>query len=97
MNTCAWDGKYNGYNLDVVKCLGPNGNYIEFKHTGKINIDENSDYWSRFFWIKDEDEGNNKKVVQMYNPYSRSEDLKTELTKFFSGYKLPIRLVSKKK
>ena len=98
-NTCEWDYKYNGYNIDIVKCLGPNGNFIEFKHTGKINIDENTDYWSRYFWIKDEDKDNdnNKKVVRMYNPNRLCYDSVKETTKLFSGYKLPIRLVSSKK
>ena len=96
-NTCDWESKYNGYNLDVVRCLGPNGNYIEFKCTGRVTIDEKSDYRRIFFWIKDEVEGNDKKVVRIYNPNSQNYGSLKEITELFSGYKLPIRLVSTKK
>jgi len=96
-NTCDWESKFNGYGLDVVKCLGPNGNFIEFKCTGRVKIDGKYDSLKIFFWIKDEDEGNNKKVVQIYDPNGLNNGSLKETARLFSGYKLPIRLVSTKK
>ena len=103
LNTCEWESKfhsysqYNGYRLDVVKCVGPNGNYIEFKCAGRVKANEISDYYRIFFWIKDENEGNDKKVVHIYNPSSDRQSIEKIIGKLFSGYKLPIRLVSTKK
>lgn len=98
---CQWEyiiDKY--YDLCEVKCVGPNGNNLIFIHTGKMNIDTKSDEWEVFFWALDDKEGTEKNAIHMYNlgkTYRpQSQQGYTDIEDFFSGFKLPIRLVRAK-
>lgn len=100
-NTCQWEFAIDSaYDLCKVQCVGPNGNILRFDRTGKRNIDTFSEICEVFFWVKDEKEGNNKNAVHMYNGGKKGPGLfyksaQTVIEDFFSGYKLPIRLVKK--
>jgi len=100
-NTCQWEFDIDrSYDLCKAQCVGPNGNILRFDRTGKKNIDTLSEIWEIFFWVKDEKEGNNRNAVHMYNggkkgPGAFCKSAQTVIEDFFSGYKLPIRLVKK--
>jgi len=96
-NICQWEFDIdNSYDLCKALCVGPNGNILKFDRTGKMNIDTLSEPWEVFFWIKDEKEGNEKNAVHMYNGARKYKNAQTVIEDFFSGYKLPIRLVKTK-
>ncbi len=96
-NFCQWEFDIdNAYNLCKALCVGPNGNILKFDRTGKKNIDTLSELCEVFFWIKDEKEGNEMNAVHMYNRARNYQNAQTVLEDFFSGYKLPIRLVKTK-
>ena len=98
--SCKWKFELDGsYGLCKAKCIGPNGNVLEFNRTGIKQIDEVSDVWKVYFWIIDEKEGNEKNAIFMYNEGiydSRTKTGKATIKDFFSGYKLPVRLVRTK-
>ncbi len=99
VDTCKWEFDIDEYyDLCEARCVGPNGNSIVFERTGKQNINSRSKEWEVFFWIKDTKEGFEKKAVHMYNAGKgcRNKNGRTEIDTFFSGYKLPIRLVKAK-
>ena len=53
------------------------------------------DEWEAFFWIEDDSDLNEKNSIHMFN-YGKEIDKeigKCDLSKNFSGYKLPVRLV----
>lgn len=98
---CQWEYIIDNYfNLCSVKCVGPNGNNLIFIHTGKMNIDTKSDVWEVFFWALDDKEGTKKNAIHMYNLGKKyrpqSQQGYTDIEDFFSGFKLPIRLVRAK-
>ena len=96
---CKWKFVIDdGLDLCEAQCVGPNGNTIRFERTGKIEFAECSDKWEVFFWVKEENEGDEKSAVHMYNAgKSKSyRDPKTLIEDFFCGYKLPVRLVKVK-
>lgn len=101
-NICQWEFDIDkSYDLCKAQCVGPNGNILRFDRTGKKDIDTLSEIWEVFFWIKDEKEGNYKNAVHMYNggkkgPGAFYKSAQTVIEDFFSGFKLPIRLVRKK-
>ena len=72
--------------LTNVKCIGPNGNMIFFKPTGRITSDSRSGVDEIYMWLKSETETSLKNIM-------RSWGTKLDITEGFSGYKLPIRLV----
>lgn len=99
VTTCKWEFDIDkAYDLCEARCVGPNGNSLRFESTGKQNINSHSETWEVFFWIKDTKEGFEKNAVHIYNGGKelRSKSARTEIDTFFSGYKLPIRLVRKK-
>lgn len=77
---------YTNGKLANVKCIGPNGNMIFFKPTGKITSDSRSDDYEIYMWLKCETETSLIDAVHIWNS---SSSIRYE----FSGYKLPIRLV----
>lgn len=99
--TCKWVFDIDkSFGLCKARCVGPNGNVLEFIHTGKMDLNTLSEMWEVFFWVKDEKDGNEKSAVHMYNggkklpgPFCKSAQ--TVIEDFFVGYKLPIRLVRK--
>ena len=88
------------YCLTRVLFVGPNGNHICFRITGKKMGEKKSGHTETFFWIKDDKQGYVKNAIHLLNsgvyknprvkaPISRVEDM-------FCGYKLPVRLVLQK-
>ena len=97
--SCKWEFEIDdAYDLCKAKCVGPNGNVLEFNRTGIKQIDKVSNVWKVYFWIIDEKEGNDKNAIFMYNEGKRHSSKNGEATirDFFSGYKLPVRLVRTK-
>lgn len=98
LDICKWEFDIDrSYDLCEARCVGPSGNSLRFERTGKQNINSHSETWEVFFWIKDTKEGFEKNAVHMYNGGKKlqSKNAKTEIESFFSGYKLPVRLVKK--
>ena len=94
--SCKWE-----YNIDNChdfircRCVGPNGQILKFERTGRIITEGNVDNWEAFFWIEDDSDLNEKNSIHMFN-YGKKIDKeigRCELSKNFSGYKLPVRLV----
>lgn len=80
---------YNG-----VNCVGPNGQVLSFKTTGRITTSSIRDIRAIFFWQKDDCDSSTKcaiHIFQSYNLISATADI--EVSNAFIGYKLPIRLV----
>lgn len=97
-NICDWEfGINDSFFLCEARCVGPNGNILRFERTGKKNISTQSDYSEVFFWVRGETEGNGRDAVHIYN-YGKGTHTKNgyaTIDEFFSGYKLPVRLVRK--
>ena len=94
--SCKWE-----YNIDNChdfircRCVGPNGQILKFERTGRIITEGKVDHWEAFFWIEDDSDLNEKNSIHMFN-YGKEIDKeigKCDLSKNFSGYKLPVRLV----
>lgn len=99
VDTCKWEFDIDSsFDLCEARCVGPSGNSLRFERTGKKNINSRSEEWQVFFWIKDSKEGFDKNAVHMYNGGKRlnTKSARTEIETFFSGYKLPIRLVKER-
>ena len=94
--SCKWEYDIdNLYDFIRCRCVGPNGQILKFERTGRIITEGNVDEWEAFFWIEDDSDLNEKNSIHMFNYLKRSakEFGKCELSKNFSGYKLPVRLV----
>ena len=94
--SCKWEYDIdNYYDFICCRCVGPNGQILKFEWTGRIITEGNVDEWEAFFWIEDDSDLNEKNSIHMFNYLKRSakEFGKCELSKNFSGYKLPVRLV----
>lgn len=96
--SCRWEFEYDfECRLKGAKCVGPNGNFLEFESTGLKEIDSRSLFSDVFFWLVDTREQTEKNAVRMYNPGEANIPKRKRgivcLSSNFSGYKLPIRLV----
>lgn len=87
-DNCKWEKMFEGTRLKEVVFVGPNGNRIKFEITGRIMAGGRTDIRQIFFWLQDENEGNDKTAVHLQNGGMIEE--------MFCGYKLPIRLVRTK-
>lgn len=95
--SCKWEFEINNACLRKAKCIGPNGNILEFNCTGKKKIDEVCNELRVYFWIFDDEEGSEKNAIKMYHSTARyNSGGKATIINVFSGYKLPIRLVQTK-
>lgn len=87
---CQWNYEMtDGYDSFKAICVGPNGNVLTFKSTGYMfsEMEWNEDKGMAFFWIKSDcDSKSTKNAVRFFRNASHIEE-------FFSGYKLPVRLV----
>ena len=94
--SCKWEYDIdNLYDFIRCRCVGPNGQILKFERTGRIITEGNVDNWEAFFWIEDDSDLNEKNSIHMFN-YGKEIDKeigKCDLSKNFSGYKLPVRLV----
>ena len=94
--SCKWEYDIdNYYDFFCCRCVGPNGQILKFERTGRIITEGNVDEWEAFFWIEDDSDLNEKNSIHMFN-YGKElnkENGWCELSKNFSGYKLPVRLV----
>lgn len=90
---CYYAGNTNYWIAEVV-FVGPNGNLLKFNVTGWIEVSTIKDNHEVYLWLKDDGESNDKQCVNMYRYHNNNyaED-RIVVTKLFSGYKLPVRLV----
>lgn len=100
---CKWQGIYSstGVSFYGVSCIGPNGNVIKFRSKGfmkdnKVIDDIEYGGGQVYFWLLDNEVNNNhnKTIVTIERGLNRNPD--KQISKIFSGYKLPIRLVKTK-
>lgn len=99
--TCRWEFEYDdSYELTIAKCVGPNGNFLKFECTGMKEVDSKSLFSDMFFWLVDTREQTEKNAVRMHNAGKGNTPMRYRgeayVGCFFSGYKLPIRLVRTK-
>ena len=90
INECKWTME-----LGDFCCIGPNGTCLYFNRNGyyqaKLILSSPND---AIFWIIDnEDNGNFKMAGRFFN---KNNNAFPSSSNYFSGYKLPVRLVRKK-
>lgn len=94
---CRWEFKIdNSYDYCSATCVGPNGKILFFDRTGLIKIEKEEDTWAAYFWMEDEDNNSNEKTaMHLYNSRKQYKGKAGvgEFSTYFSGYKLPVRLV----
>lgn len=90
MRFCKWEYKVDSADdFNWAKCIGPNGNFIQFNRTGLKIADTKRDDWHAYWWIEEDD---THKAAHMYKNKHRT-DVRNLLEQMFSGYHLPVRLV----
>ena len=78
----------------IVDCIGPNGQTISFAATGIKITSSTENVHEVFFWLEDESDNDSKATVHLYNStYNGTHHTSKEIANYFSGYKLPVRLV----
>ena len=98
---CKWQGSWSSsrqtfYGAD---CQGASGRIIEFLSFGykegeKLVGVPHYGGGVAYFWIQDEEDGDEKKAVRIYDVEDGKP--KMEIVKIFSGYKLPVLIVRQK-
>lgn len=106
--SCRWEyvtpnGVKTDSYISEVLCVGPNGNVLKFLRTGMYEVSDNiSNLDGIFFWLTDNEEKSEKNSVSFRRYLTRMENnvrfyiSEYRVNKYFSGYKLPIRLVRTK-
>lgn len=100
VNYCRWQGdrSSSGQTLWGATCIGKNGKEIYIRSWGYKEGDRLCCYGygadTIFFWIRNEEEGDEMKAIKLNNV--KDEKPEFEIVKLFSGYKLPVMLVSNK-
>ena len=99
VENCRWLGSFSSSGLTLYKtvCIGASGERISLTTAGY----EMGDKWvdasygnaSAYFWIQDDDEGDEKYAVKISNVRDGKPCM--EIVKIFSGYKLPVLIVRK--
>ena len=79
---------YNHGKFSLVKCIGPNGNIIQFRKTGRKNADIISNDYEAFFWLELNENKNQSAHIDSWD-----KGWQWKITDMFSGYHLPVRLV----
>ena len=100
IENCRWCGDYSSSRITFygAVCIGANGEKITLDSKG-YRVDEqtvgapNYGGGSAYFWIHDEEEGDEKNAVRIYEVENGKP--KMEIVKIFSGYKLPVLIVRK--
>ena len=98
IESCRWQGDYSSSGLTFYGaiCIGATGERISFKSRGykedkkKVGA-PNYGGGSAYFWIYDDEEGDEKNAVRIYGVSEGKP--KVEIVKMFAGYKLPVLLV----
>lgn len=81
----------------IFECIGPNGNYIQFRPTSFIKTTRTEGLRSQcvYFWhIDDEDQIDSTNAFRIMR--NEQQKLETNSKRAFIGYKLPIRLIKTK-
>lgn len=90
---CRWEIIGSGSLCESCRCVGPNGQILTFKMTGLKKTDCLVDTSEAYLWIDDGSELNETKAINLfYRSYNNPRGT-YNLSKVFSGYKLPVRLV----
>lgn len=100
IDNCRWRGDYSSSRITFygAVCIGANGKKITLDSKG-YRVDKqtvgapNYGGGSAYFWIHDEEEGDEKNAVRIYEVENGKP--KMEIVKIFSGYKLPVLIVRK--
>jgi hypothetical protein len=97
-NYCRWQRDFKGQTFYGATCIGKNGKEIYIRSWGYKEGDRLCCYGygadTIFFWIRNEEEGDEMKAIKLNNV--KDEKPEFEIVKLFSGYKLPVMLVSNK-
>ena len=98
---CRWQGEFSSTRVTFygANCIGATGEKISFYSSGYKENDErigapNYGGGNAYFWIYDEEDGDEKNAVRIYNVENGKPKL--EIVKIFSGYKLPVLIVRKR-
>ena len=98
---CRWQGEFSSTRVTFygANCIGATGEKISFYSSGYKENDEiigapNYGGGNAYFWIYDEEDGDEKNAVRIYNVENGKP--KMEIVKIFSGYKLPVLIVRKR-
>lgn len=101
IENCRWQGEFSstGMSFYGAICIGANGEKISFNSCGYKEDEKKvgAPYYgggSAYFWIHDEEEGDEKSAVRIYSVENGKPKL--EIVKIFSGYKLPVLIVRKR-
>ena len=100
IENCRWQGNFSSTRISFYGaiCIGANGEKISFDSSG-YKEDEmivgapNYGGGNAYFWIHDEEDGDEKNAVRIYDVENGKP--KIEIVKIFSGYKLPVLVVRK--
>lgn len=100
IENCRWQGSFSSTRISFYGaiCIGANGEKISFDSSG-YKEDEmivgapNYGGGNAYFWIHDEEDGDEKNAVRIYDVENGKP--KMEIVKIFSGYKLPVLIVRK--
>lgn len=87
--------RYQSGSLKKLKIVGPNGRILIFNVTGRFFTDSIEDTLECYMWLKDESNESSDKNAVRFNEYSKREE--GNISHYFSGYKLPVRLVKQPK
>ena len=101
IENCRWQGEYSSTGLSFYGaiCIGASGERISFESRGYMEDDRrvgapNYGGGNAFFWIHDEEAGDEKNAVRICGVTEGKPKL--EIVKIFSGYKLPVLIVRKR-
>lgn len=99
VENCRWHGSFSSSRQTLYEafCIGASGESISLTTAGYEMEDERVDAGygnaSAYFWIQDDDDGDEKYAVKIYNVRDGKPCM--EIVKIFSGYKLPVLIVRK--
>ena len=96
VDICKWEYDKSG-SFHEAYCIGPNGKVLKFCLSGMVHVDKRVEDGSAYFWISEEKDGNEKSAVCIYDVNQGGINFTDKSVKsYFSGFKLPIRLVKEK-
>jgi hypothetical protein len=97
-NYCRWQRDFKGQTFYGATCIGKNGKEIYIHSWGYKEGDNLRCYGygadTIFFWISNKEMEGEMEAIKLYNV--KDEKPEYEIVKLFSGYKVPVMLVSNK-